>query len=74
MMRLSKEYGRLEAHEILYELAQQAISENRNFREILLNDQRVSAKLTKKDLDQIMDPAHYVGLSGYFVDKIAGTN
>lgn len=72
MMRLSKDYGRLESHEIIYELAQKAISENRSFRQLLLEDERTASKLTEADLDQIMDPAHYTGLSTYFVDAIVG--
>lgn len=72
MMRLSQDYGRLQAHEIIYELAQQAISENRSFRRLLLEDPRTAAKLTEADLDQIMDPEHYIGLSTYFVDAIVG--
>ena len=72
MMRLSRDYGRLEAHEIIYELAQRAISENTDFRALLLSDPRTASKLTGEELDDIMDPAHYTGLSAYFVDTIAG--
>lgn len=72
MMRLSADYGRLEAHELIYELAQMSISENRNFREVLLADPRVGSKLTAADLDEIMNPAHYTGLSQYFTEAIAG--
>ena len=72
MMRLSRDYGRLEAHEIIYELAQRAISENTDFRALLLSDPRTASKLTGEELDDIMAPAHYTGLSAYFVDTIAG--
>lgn len=72
MMRLSADYGRLEAHEMIYELAQKAISENLVFRDVLIADARVSAKLTEADLDEIMDPAHYTGLSEYFVEAVVG--
>ncbi len=72
MMRLAASYGRMDSHEIIYELAQKAISENRNFRQILMEDPRVNSKLTEEDLDEIMQPAHYIGLSEYFVDVIAG--
>lgn len=74
MMRLSKTYGRLESHEMIYELAQKSISEGKNFRSLLLEDSRTASVLTEKDLDEIMDPAHYIGLSTYFVDVIAGKN
>lgn len=72
MMRLSADYGRLDAHELIYELAQKSISENLNFREVLLADPRVGSKLTAADLDEIMNPNHYIGLSQYFTDVIAG--
>lgn len=72
MMRLSDDYGRLEAHEIIYELAQKAISDQVDFRSLLLTDERTAGKLTEDELDEIMNPAHYIGLSTYFVDVIAG--
>ena len=33
---------------------------------------RVSAKLTEADPDEIMNPAHYTGLSEYFVEAVVG--
>lgn len=72
MMRLSPVCGRLEAHEIVYELAQQAISENKSFRSLLLTDPRTAPHLTEKELDEIMNPAHYIGFSTYFVDAVVG--
>ena len=74
MMRLSKVYGRLESHEIIYELAQKAISEGKNFRSLLLEDSRTATVFTENELNEIMDPANYTGLSTYFVDVIAGKN
>lgn len=72
MMRLSREYGRLEAHEIIYELAQKAITENVNFHTLLLSDPRTANKITEEELDEIMNPGNYIGMSTYFVDTIAG--
>lgn len=72
MMHLAKTIGRLEGHEVVYDLAQKAISENIDFRTLLLNDPRTSAALTEEDLNRIMDPSHYIGLSTYFVDTIVG--
>lgn len=70
MMKLSGAYGRLEAHELIYELAQKAITENQEFRQLLLEDERISAILEKKELDDIMRPDHYIGLSEYFVENV----
>ena len=73
MMRLSGVYGRLEAHEMVYEIAQRSISEHRSFRELLLADQRVSSRISPEEMDALMDPARYTGLAAYFVDQVAGT-
>ena len=72
MMHLSGAYGRLEAHEMVYEVAQRAISEHRSFRELLLEDAKIAAILSKDALDKLMDPARYTGLASYFVDQVAG--
>lgn len=72
MMRLSKDYGRNTAHEMIYELAQEAISEGKSFRELLLANEKVGSKITAEELDHIMEPANYIGLSEYFVDRVVG--
>ena len=72
MMRLSSAYGRLESHELIYELAQKAISENRNFGDLLRQDERVSSIITEEELNDIMKPDHYIGLSEYFVENVTG--
>ena len=74
MMKLAKKYGRLKAHEIIYELAQKSINENMNFKEILITDSRVNQVLSLTDLDNIMEPSQYIGLSEYFVDTIVRKN
>lgn len=72
MMRLSGEFGRLEAHEMVYEIAQRAIGEHRNFRELLLEDAVIGSRLSREELGQIMDPAKYIGLAENFVDQVTG--
>lgn len=72
MIRLAGEFGRLEAHEMIYQLAQKAIGEGLNFRTLLLNDQVIGQRITAEELDRIMDPKGYIGLSEYFVDVTVG--
>lgn len=72
MMLLSGEFGRLEAHEMVYELAQKAISENLNFRDLVVADPVIGKKFSAEEIDKIMDPVKYIGLSEYFVDKVVG--
>lgn len=70
MMALAERYGRLEAHEMVYQVAQAAISEHKSFRDLLLEDPKVRAVLTPETLDAIMVPAKYIGLAEYFVDQV----
>lgn len=70
MMELSKTYGRLQSHEIIYELAQHTITNHLNFKDVLLSDSRINKVLNTERLESIMEPSRYIGLSEYFVDII----
>ena len=74
MMALAGKYGRIEAHEMVYEVAQRAISENQSFRDLLLADPKVAAVLTAEQLDAMLVPEKYIGLSRQFVDAVCGTD
>ena len=73
MMRLAEGYGRMEAHELVYELAMAAIGQKRQLKELALADSRVTAHLTEEELENLMRPEHYTGLAEHFVDQVAGT-
>ena len=73
MMRLAEVYGRMEAHERVYELAMAAIAQKRQLKELALADSRVTAHLTEEELENLMRPEHYTGLAEHFVDQVAGT-
>ena len=72
MMRLSKAFGRLEAHEMMYEYAQKAIGEGLVFKDLILADEKIMSVLTPEEIDEIMQPDKYIGLSEYFVDVVTG--
>ncbi len=73
MMRLAETYGRMEAHELVYELAMAAIGQKRQLKELALADSRVTAHLTEEELENLMRPEHYTGLAEHFVDQVVGT-
>lgn len=73
MMRLAEAYGRMEAHELVYELAMAAIGQKRQLKELALADSRVTAHLTEEEMENLMCPEHYIGLAEHFVDQVAGT-
>lgn len=72
MMRLAEVYGRMEAHELVYELAMAAIGQKRQLKELALADSRVTAHLTEEELENLMRPERYTGLAEHFVDQVAG--
>ncbi len=73
MMRLADSFGRMEAHEMIHELAMAAIEQKRQLKALVLEDRRIMAHLTEAELDQLMCPEHYIGLAEHFVDQVAGT-
>lgn len=72
MMRLAENLGRMEAHELVHELAMEAIEQKRQLKDLVLADSRIMAHLTEAELEQLMRPERYIGLAEQFVDQVAG--
>jgi adenylosuccinate lyase len=56
-----KGMNRQEAHELLRKLTIKSEAETGHFKEILLEDKTVSAKLDKKEIDEALNPRNYLG-------------
>jgi 3-carboxy-cis,cis-muconate cycloisomerase len=61
--------GRLEAHELVEEASHRALESGRSFREELLSEPRLGEVLSEGEIDAALDPAHYLGSAGEFVDR-----
>ncbi len=62
MMALSKKgVNRQEAHEMLRKLALKSTVEKRPFKQVLLQDEFISAKLSKKEIEYALNPKNYLG-------------
>ena len=48
----------------------EAFEQDLVFRDLLLKDDRVTAVMSADDLDGILDPARYTGLSAEMVDAV----
>ncbi|WP_010277703.1 adenylosuccinate lyase [Paenibacillus senegalensis] len=70
MFSLAKKLGKQTAHEVVYELSMQATEQNIPFREVLLNDERVREKVTEQELEDLMNPATYLGSAPETVDRV----
>jgi len=70
MIELGKKIGKQSAHEVIYEDAMKSIKEGGDFRQILLEDTRVSKHMTKADIDRLLNPEEYIGLAPQMAREI----
>ena len=63
MLELGKTIGRQHAHDVVYEAAQAAASQNISFPDRLAADHRVTAYLSRGAIDGLLDPASHAGFS-----------
>lgn len=70
MLRLGESLGRQTAHDVVYEAAMAAYEKELPFRDRLLSDPRVAGRLAPEELDQLLEPARYLGQAREFVDEV----
>ena len=70
MFALGKKIGKQTAHEVVYRIAMDTFVEKAQFRDKLLADPLVAENLSAKEIDTLMDPSTYTGLSGDICDKV----
>ena len=58
---VKKGIGRQEGHEILRKAAIKAKNENKIINEILYNNPKIQAILSKSEIDELLDPHNYIG-------------
>ena len=74
MMALAKKgVNRQEAHELLRQLTIKSAVEKKEFKQILLQDKLVSAKLNEKEIDEALNPRNYLGTAVKQAEKFAKT-
>jgi 3-carboxy-cis,cis-muconate cycloisomerase len=71
MLSLGRTLGRQRAHDVVYEAAQTAATTGRPFRELLLADEGIRARLSGAEVDALLDPSSYAGLSAAFARREA---
>ena len=72
MLALGTKVGKQTAHEIVYEVAMAAHETGTGFRETLAADPRVARHLAREEIEELLDPERYLGLTGQIVDEVAG--
>jgi adenylosuccinate lyase len=62
--------GRQTAHDIVYECSMRAVEHKLPFRQTLAEHPVVSQHLSGEEIERLIDPIHYTGLAGVFVDRV----
>jgi adenylosuccinate lyase len=63
MIELGKKMGKQSAHEVIYEDAMKSMKEEVDFKQVLIEDARVSQHLTKSEINRLLNSEEYIGLA-----------
>jgi adenylosuccinate lyase len=63
MLELGKKIGRQKAHDVVSEAAVKAFDEGISLKETLMQDSRVTEHLSEPEIDRLLTPWNYIGLS-----------
>jgi 3-carboxy-cis,cis-muconate cycloisomerase len=62
MLDLGQAIGRQHAHDVVYDAAMEAATAHKSFGDLLAADARVTAHLSKAEIEKLLDPTAYTGL------------
>lgn len=69
MLELGKQIGRQRAHDVVYEAAQASFLQGRLFSETLAEEREVSSRFTPEQIQTLLDPTRYTGVSSLFAER-----
>ena len=72
MLQLGAAIGRQHAHDVVYDAAQSAFTESRDFAALLKADRRVTDHLRPEAIEALLDPTEYTGLCARMARDAAG--
>jgi 3-carboxy-cis,cis-muconate cycloisomerase len=71
MLELGRHVGRQDAHDIVYEVSEQAFAPGSNFSQLLAADSRITEHLSTTQIDALLDPTLYTGQCALLADEQA---
>lgn len=66
---LAQRVGRDTAHHLLEQCCKRAVAEHRHLRAVLGDEPQVTAELSGAELDDLLNPAHYLGQAQVWVER-----
>jgi adenylosuccinate lyase len=70
MLELGHSLGRQTGHEVVYGASMKAYEEGITLKEALLREPRITQYLSEKQIDEMLDPARYTGLSAKIARQV----
>lgn len=70
MMQIAQHIGKDQAHELVYELAIEAELTHKSYKEILMNNQTITQLFSVEEIEEMLKPENYIGLSATIVDNV----
>jgi 3-carboxy-cis,cis-muconate cycloisomerase len=70
MMGLAPHLGRDEAHHVVKHACDVALAETIPLADALVRDKAVAARLDRAAIERLVDPAHYLGSTPAFIDRV----
>jgi adenylosuccinate lyase len=67
---VEKGMGRGDAHELVRTCSLKSASENKQLLSVLLENPKITKLLKKKELEEVMNPRNYLGVSDKIVDHV----
>jgi 3-carboxy-cis,cis-muconate cycloisomerase len=70
MMGLGPHLGRQYAHDLVYDICRQVVATGRPLADLLAENAEISKHMSKPELQELCDPANYLGQAGEMVDRV----
>lgn len=70
MLELGKKVGKQTAHSIVYQICMDTFEQGADFADKLMENEIVRGVMTREEIDTILNPEGYTGLSGEIVDQV----
>ena len=70
MMGLGRYIGREHAHDLVYDLCRESLASGRPLLDLLAEHAEIRGHVSREQLQQMLEPAGYLGQSGVMVDRV----
>jgi 3-carboxy-cis,cis-muconate cycloisomerase len=70
MMGLGAAMGRNIAHDVVYDICREVVKTGRPLIDLLAEDKEITKHADRKKLEELVDPANYLGVAGEMVDRV----